>query len=136
MSDSRLKEGNPFLERKVGSKPRAEEIPKGSITASPANYQFLTNPQGDFTSAMSAIACNAGSNTTGTFSNFSKGWGREPFKQELAHALALKLNLATTQRANEKALTLLSQVVAQQGQNKCFEQGQPCTAIFWILLGL
>ena len=108
MSDSRSKEGNPFLARKVGSKPRAVEIPKGSTPASPANYQLLTNPQGDFATAMSAIACNAGANTKGTFSNLSKGEGGEPFKQELAHALALKLNLGTTQQANEKALADLT----------------------------
>ena len=55
---------------------------------------------------MSAIACNAGDNTKGTFSNLSQGG--EPFKDELAQALALKLNLTTTQRTNEKALTDLT----------------------------
>ena len=36
------------------------------------------------------------------FSNLSRGG--EPFKDAFAQALALKLNLTTTQRANEKAL--------------------------------
>ena len=44
--------------------------------------------------------------TKGTFSNMSQGG--EPYKDELAQALALKLNLTTTQRANEKALTDLT----------------------------
>ena len=55
---------------------------------------------------MSAIACNAGDNTKGTFLNLSQGG--EHFNDERAQALALKLNLTTTQRANEKALTDLT----------------------------
>ena len=55
---------------------------------------------------MSAIACNAGENTKGIFSNLCI-WG-EPFEDEIAQALALKLNLTTAQRANEKALTDLT----------------------------
>ena len=55
---------------------------------------------------MSAVACNAGENTTGTFSILS-AWG-EPIKDEFTKALALKLNLTTAQRANEKALTDLT----------------------------
>ena len=105
-SHSRPKEGNPFLERKGESKPRTEEVPKSSTQAQSADYLFPTHPQGDFATAMSAIACNAGDNTKGTFSNLSQGG--EPFKDELAQALALKLNLTTTQRTNEKALTDLT----------------------------
>ena len=55
---------------------------------------------------MGAIACNAGENTKGIFSNLSAGG--EPFKEEFAQALALKLNLSTAPRANEKALTDLT----------------------------
>ena len=51
---------------------------------------------------MSAIAGNAGASTKGIFSNLSMG-GKH-FKEEFAQALALKLNITTTQRANEKAL--------------------------------
>ena len=55
---------------------------------------------------MSAIACNAGAEAKGIFSNLPSGG--EHFKDEFAQALALKLNLTTTQRANEKALTDLT----------------------------
>ena len=55
---------------------------------------------------MSAIASNASDNTKGIFSNLCRGG--ESFKDEIAQALALKLNLTTTQRANEKALAELS----------------------------
>ena len=69
---------------------------------------------------MSAIACNSGDNTKGTFSNLSQGG--EPYKDELAQALALKLNLTTTQRANEKAVTDLSKASGRStGLNKALQ---------------
>ena len=52
--------------------------------------------------AMSAIACNAGDRAKGTFSNLSRGG--DLFRDAFTQTLALKLNLTTTQRANEKAL--------------------------------
>ena len=105
-SYSRPVEGNPFLERKADPEPVPEDVPKNTTQAHSAEFQFPTNPNGDFATAMSAIACNAGDNTKGTFFNLSQGG--EPFKNELEQALALKLNLTTTQRANEKALTDLT----------------------------
>ena len=55
---------------------------------------------------MSAIAPNASDNTKGIFSNLCRGG--DSFKDEIAQALELKLNLTTTQRVNEKALSELT----------------------------
>ena len=51
---------------------------------------------------MSTIACNAGAEAKGIFSNLSGGC--ENFRDQLTSALALKLNFQTSQQANEKAL--------------------------------
>ena len=55
---------------------------------------------------MSSIACNAESGAQGVF---SKVLGREnkDFNEEINQALALKLDLKTTQQANEKSLSTL-----------------------------
>ena len=60
---------------------------------------------GGFAQAMNAIATNAEAQTKGVFSGISGGG--DNFKEEFAQALALKLNLKTTQHANEKALRQL-----------------------------
>ena len=51
---------------------------------------------------MSTIACNAGAEAKGIFSNLEGG--DEKYRDQLTQALALKLNFQTTQQANEKAL--------------------------------
>ena len=81
-------------------------MPRSSAEDQTPVYSFPTNPKGEFSQAMSAIASNASDNTKGTFSNLSQGG--ETFKDEITQALALQLNLTTTQRANEKALAELA----------------------------
>ena len=82
--------------------PQSGGPPVGPTQVQDETFQYPTNPGGDFAKAMSSIACNAGAETKGIFSNLYQGG--EHFKDEFAQALALKLNLTTTQRANEKAL--------------------------------
>ena len=69
-----------------------------------ARFQFLTGPRGKLSHALSAIACNAESGAQGVF---AKVLGREKndFNEEINQALALKLDLKTTQQANKKSLS-------------------------------
>ena len=93
------------LEEKKGevSPPPPECLTENSDQPSrPANYAFPTDSEGDFAKAMKSIASNAGAKAKGIFSNFSEG--DEAFRDVFAQALALKLNLTTAQRANEKTL--------------------------------
>ena len=102
-SASKPEEKKSSLETKVSmTVPQPDDAPVGPSPAQATRFQFPTDPKGGFASAMSAIACNAGAEAKGIFSNLPKGG--EHFKDEFAQALALKLNLTTTQRANEKAL--------------------------------
>ena len=66
------------------------------------SFQFPTEQNGSFTRAMSAIAGNAEVGAQGKF-NLVSG-GNDNFNDYVSQALALKLNLKTTQQANEKAL--------------------------------
>ena len=54
---------------------------------------------------MSSIACNAESEARGVFELASQG--TDSFNEQLGQALALKLNLKTSQQANEKVLLSL-----------------------------
>ena len=54
---------------------------------------------------MSAIACNAEAGAKGVFDFVSRG--QDSFKEQISEALALKLNLKTTQQANERSLANL-----------------------------
>ena len=65
-------------------------------------FQFPTEPDGSFARAMSAIACNAEVGAQGRFNLISGG--SDTSKENISQALALKLNLKTTQQTNEKAL--------------------------------
>ena len=65
-------------------------------------FQFPTEQNGSFARAMSAMASNAGVGAQGRF-NLMSG-ENDTFKENISQALALKLNLKTTQQANEKAL--------------------------------
>ena len=51
---------------------------------------------------MSSIACNAESEARGVFELASQG--TDSFNEQIGQALALKLNLKTSQQANEKVL--------------------------------
>ena len=51
---------------------------------------------------MSTIACNAEAGAKGVFNLVSQG--NDSFKEHISEALAIKLNLKTTQQANEKVL--------------------------------
>ena len=66
-------------------------------------YDFPTDPEGNFARAMKANATNAGAKAKGIFSDVSGG-GDETFRDVFEQALALKSNLTTAQRANEKTL--------------------------------
>ena len=92
-SDARLKltQTNPFL--------------VASDIANRTQYRFPTASTGTFATAMSSIACNAETQAQGTFKNISSSG--EQSKEYLAEAVALKLNLRTTQQTNEKALIRL-----------------------------
>ena len=65
------------------------------------SFQFPTEQNSSFARAMSAIACNAEVGAQGKF-NLVSG-GNDNFKEYVSQALALKLNLKTTQQENEKA---------------------------------
>ena len=81
-----------------------EEItgPNVPIFTTNRSFQFPTEKNGSFARAMSAIACHAEVGAQGRF-NLVSG-GNETFKEYVSQALELKLNLKTTQQANEKAL--------------------------------
>ena len=62
---------------------------------------------------MSSIACNAEAGAKGVFNLVSQG--NDSFKEHVSQALALKLNLKTTQQANEKVLLSLLKSDGQKG---------------------
>ena len=69
-------------------------------------FQFPTDPRGKLAQALSSISCNAESGAQGVFTKILGG-GSENFEDHIKQALALKLDLKTTQQANEKALASL-----------------------------
>ena len=71
---------NPFMQgRDVAPvAPRSqveEEEQKSSRPATSKSFPFPSDPGGEFVQAMSTIACNAGAEAKGIFSNLSGGWG-------------------------------------------------------------
>ena len=79
---------------------------------------------------MSSIACNAESDARGVFDLASQG--KDSFKEQIGQALALKLNLKTSQQANEKVLLSL---VQSGGKNAGLKQMlQARAAVYGSLL--
>ena len=66
------------------------------------NYQFPTRFGGRFARAMSTIANNPETGATGIAGQ--ENYTDDNFKRQVSQALAIKLNLKTRQRANEKML--------------------------------
>ena len=65
----------------------------------------LTYPRGKLAQVMTSIAGNAESKARGVFNVASEG--KDSFNEHLGQALALKLNIKTSQQANEKVLLSL-----------------------------
>ena len=65
------------------------------------SFQFPAEQNSSFARAMGAIACNAEVGPQGKF-NLVSG-GNDNFREYVSQALALKLNLKTTQQANERS---------------------------------
>ena len=65
-------------------------------------FDFPTRPEGKFAQAMSSVACNPVAGAKGWVPNISNH--SDTFSEQVSQALAIKLNLKTTQHTNEKAL--------------------------------
>ena len=65
---------NPFDERKHDIEPPPTENAQDSQTNAKAHdYEFPTDPEGDFAKALKSIACNAGDKAKGIFCGLSEG---------------------------------------------------------------
>ena len=65
---------------------------------------------------MSSIACNPTDGAKGRVPSFASS--KDTFSEQVSQALAIKLNLKTTQHANEKALVMLLQADSYCGELK------------------
>ena len=81
---------------------------------------------------MSSIACNPESQAEGKGSN-SLGGAQDIFYDHVTQALALQLNLKTTQHANEKALSSLTKAKGSAASLKQALQAR--AAVYGELLG-
>ena len=89
-----------------------------------------TNPRGKLAQLMSSIAGNAESVARGVFNIASEG--KDTFNEHLGQALALKMNLKTSQQANEKVLLSL---LKPGGENAGLKQTlQARAAVYGALL--
>ena len=78
-------------------------------------FEFPTRPEGRFAQVMSSVACKPEAKAKGeVVSNFA--YPNDTFSEQVSQALAIKLNLRTSQHANEKALGQLLQ--ANNGELK------------------
>ena len=136
----RGREENPF--QRATNEKRGTQIPAdmsddraqlanlGGRSVRPTNYEFPTNPSGSFAQAMSSIACNAEAGAKGVFNSISQD--NDSFKEHVSQALAIKLNLKTTQQANEKVLLSL---LKSEGKNSGLKQTlQARAAVYGSLL--
>ena len=81
---------------------------------------------------MSSIACNPESQAEGTGSN-PLGGAHDMFYDHVTQALALQLNLKTTQQANEKALSTLTKAKGSLPvSNRLYRHGQLYMVNSWI----
>ena len=98
--DVSQKPGNPFIKEELRMRP---VVPDMGMPGKPKErYAFPTNPRGKFSQAMSKIACNPVDGATGQVDSGINH--NDPFREQISQALAIKLNLKTTQHANENAL--------------------------------